>query len=204
MKACHTDGAVILQTLGLQIRAGSRLTTVEPGWIVLDLAGEFEPLVKIEGFEAPRLRTVEPRRIAVKWPDMGTPRVGPEFWPALLADLFGLINREGDQTLFVGCFGGHGRTGTALAILGSLLDGIPPTADPVRWVRNTYCAQAVETYTQIDYIQAVTGRVSKSKPAPVKSAAWGGAAESTRTSKNGFDDEVVGRHPLSPYDGWRI
>jgi hypothetical protein len=47
--------------------------------------------------------------------------------------------------------GGHGRTGTTLAILAHL-SGACGTADPVQWVRETYCQDAVETRSQIDYL----------------------------------------------------
>jgi hypothetical protein len=46
----------------------------------------------------------------------------------------------------VGCLGGHGRTGTALACL-AILTGHPP-GEAVAWVRANYCADAVETAEQ--------------------------------------------------------
>ncbi len=46
----------------------------------------------------------------------------------------------------VGCFGGHGRTGTILACM-AVLGGIPAT-DAVDWVRQNYCEKAVEADTQ--------------------------------------------------------
>lgn len=56
------------------------------------------------------------------------------------------------------CDGGHGRTGTALAILASLGGLVPEDACPVEWVRKRYCSSAVETDEQIEYIEAITGR----------------------------------------------
>jgi len=50
----------------------------------------------------------------------------------------------------VGCIGGHGRIGTALAIL-AILTG-HPAADAVAWVRANYCPKAVETIDQEAFI----------------------------------------------------
>ena len=50
----------------------------------------------------------------------------------------------------VGCLGGHGRTGTALACL-AILTG-HPAADAVAWVRANYCPEAVETVGQEAFI----------------------------------------------------
>jgi protein-tyrosine phosphatase len=46
----------------------------------------------------------------------------------------------------LGCLGGHGRTGTALAAL-AVLTG-HPAADAVAWTRTTYCPKAIETPAQ--------------------------------------------------------
>jgi protein-tyrosine phosphatase len=46
----------------------------------------------------------------------------------------------------IGCYGGHGRTGTALACL-AVLCGLPPSG-AVTWVRSGYCERAVETEAQ--------------------------------------------------------
>jgi hypothetical protein len=51
----------------------------------------------------------------------------------------------------VGCLGGSGRTGTALACM-TVLAGVPP-ADAVGWVRNAYRPQAVETVEQEAWVQ---------------------------------------------------
>ena len=53
--------------------------------------------------------------------------------------------RRGDS-VEVGCVGGHGRTGTALACI-AVMTGTPAT-DAVAWVRTNYCDKAVETDEQ--------------------------------------------------------
>jgi hypothetical protein len=84
------------------------------------------------------------------WPDFGVPDD-----PALVVTaLRSLLDRarRGEQ-VEVGCLGGHGRTGTALACL-AVLAGHPP-ADAVAWVRANYCPAAVETAEQEAFIAAL-------------------------------------------------
>jgi hypothetical protein len=86
----------------------------------------------------------------IDWPDFGVPADAP----AARAALAGLLDRAraGDQ-VEIGCLGGHGRTGTALAWL-AVLAGQPP-AGAVEWVRANYCDQAVETDDQAAFIAAL-------------------------------------------------
>ena len=51
----------------------------------------------------------------------------------------------------IACGGGRGRTGTALACL-AVLDGVPPT-EAVRYVRDHYAPDAVETPWQRRYVR---------------------------------------------------
>ena len=60
-------------------------------------------------------------------------------------------SRRGEH-VEVGCLGGHGRTGTALACL-AVLTGTPP-AEAVAWVRAAYCENAVETDEQHAFVAA--------------------------------------------------
>lgn len=79
----------------------------------------------------------------VAWPDFGVPSDADE----LRASLQRLLARaRRGESVEIGCLGGHGRTGTALACL-AVLTGTPPD-DAVDWVRATYCAKAVETDEQ--------------------------------------------------------
>src|ERR1700733_5083401 len=81
------------------------------------------------------------------WPDFGVPAD-----PALVATALGSLldrARAGEQAE-VGCLGGHGRTGTALACL-AILAGLP-AADAVAWVRARYCSKAVETAEQEAFV----------------------------------------------------
>jgi hypothetical protein len=59
--------------------------------------------------------------------------------------------RRGER-VEVGCLGGHGRTGTALACL-AVLTGTP-SGEAVAWVRAAYCEKAVETDQQHAFVAA--------------------------------------------------
>lgn len=81
------------------------------------------------------------------WPDFGV----PEDPLPLAAALRRLLQRaHGGDRVEMGCIGGHGRTGTALACL-AIMTGLP-SRDAVAWVRANYCADAVETAQQEAFV----------------------------------------------------
>lgn len=59
-----------------------------------------------------------------------------------------IIARLADnQSVHVFCFGGHGRTGyIAACVMGKLM---PKLEDPIEYVRNKYCQEAVESMAQV-------------------------------------------------------
>lgn len=83
----------------------------------------------------------------VDWPDFGVP-TDVEALRAALGDVLDRA-RQG-AVVEVGCLGGHGRTGTALACL-AVLTGTP-SSDAVAWVRASYCEHAVETDAQATFV----------------------------------------------------
>jgi hypothetical protein len=85
----------------------------------------------------------------VDWPDFGVPADAAAMTGALRAVL---ERARAGQRVEVGCLGGHGRTGTALACLAVLAGH--PAPDAVAWVRSGYCAKAVETPGQEAFIAA--------------------------------------------------
>jgi hypothetical protein len=91
--------------------------------------------------------------VSLCWTDGGVPVLEREDWESLVA-----VISEIDGDVGVYCMGGHGRTGTALSILGALSGAIPEKADPVQWVRTRYCRCAVEWDSQLDYVERMTGR----------------------------------------------
>lgn len=81
------------------------------------------------------------------WPDFGV----PADQDLVVTALRSLLDRaRAGEQVEVGCLGGHGRTGTALACL-AILSG-SPAADAVAWVRAQYCPKAVETAVQEAFI----------------------------------------------------
>ncbi|QHJ74593.1 hypothetical protein VH22019_00029 [Vibrio phage VH2_2019] len=79
--------------------------------------------------------------------NMGVPRDVEEFKALIiyLADQV-LVGR----TVYVGCIGGHGRTGLVLAALYYQLTG---DKKAIKIVRETYCGKAVETAEQCNWLK---------------------------------------------------
>lgn len=82
----------------------------------------------------------------VQWRDFGLPSD-----PVAAREAFHEAWRRAErERVEVACMGGSGRTGTALACI-AVLDGVP-AADAVRYVREHYCARAVETPWQRRFV----------------------------------------------------
>jgi hypothetical protein len=81
------------------------------------------------------------------WPDFGIPADSAGVVSALRSVLERA--RVGER-VEIGCLGGHGRTGTALACL-AILGGHPSHA-AVTWVRANYCSSAIETPAQEAFV----------------------------------------------------
>lgn len=151
---------------GLVVSAGSRWIAPELiDEVVLDLAGHATPVVSTSGPALlPSVRRYQTfTRIRVDWDDMEAPDLYPRFWDSLIEDIV-----AGRHNLTIMCFGGHGRTGTALAIVAELLGAIPTNECPIKWVREHYCKEAVETARQARYIEAITGHKVTTKIADTK------------------------------------
>jgi hypothetical protein len=86
----------------------------------------------------------------VEWEDFGVP--DPDELSAALEDV--LARARAGDVVEIGCLGGHGRTGTAVACL-AVLTGTPSSA-AVAWVRATYCEKAVETDEQEAFVAGFT------------------------------------------------
>ncbi len=85
------------------------------------------------------------------WPDFGLFPGDPQ---AVVDALENLVQRaRGGERVEIGCLGGHGRTGTALAWMAVLLG--EPGGGAVSWVRSNYCPLAVETEAQEAFVAAL-------------------------------------------------
>ena len=81
------------------------------------------------------------------WPDFGV----PDDPARLVAVLSSALDRaRAGEHVEIGCLGGHGRTGTALACL-TILTGVPP-GEAVPRVRAITCAKAVESVAQEAFV----------------------------------------------------
>lgn len=89
--------------------------------------------------------------IMVPWQDMGLPKIEREHVDAAVTLACTMIDR-GD-VIEVGCIGGHGRTGTFLAII-ALRNGVDTPLEAIEYVRKNYCEKAIESATQEWYVEA--------------------------------------------------
>ena len=92
----------------------------------------------------------------LRWPDFRTPSDADEARAALLE----AWQRSAGERVEIGCGGGRGRTGTALACV-AVLDGVAPS-QAVAYVRAHYDARAVETPWQARWVR----RFAPQDPAP--------------------------------------
>jgi len=90
------------------------------------------------------------RMLLYPWPDYGMPKDRK----CLMRSLSWLLKQvEQEKIVEIGCMGGHGRTGTALAAL-LVLQGIP-AQDAIRRVWRRYCEEAIESKSQLAFIGAL-------------------------------------------------
>jgi hypothetical protein len=87
----------------------------------------------------------------IAWPDLGLPTHVDALRHALLELI---VRAKEGGSVEIGCLGGHGRTGTALACL-AVLTGTPPV-EATEWVRANYCRKAVETDAQEELVRSFT------------------------------------------------
>ena len=84
-------------------------------------------------------------QIIIDWPDFGGPPLPADFLRAFVRQ----IQQGPARNVVIYCEGGHGRTGTFLALLFDLLG----QSDPITHVRSHYCKKTVETDSQIRFLR---------------------------------------------------
>lgn len=126
---------------------------------------EIAPITILKGFDDSCLHRHEQldypgdHYILLDIPDGGHPLYKKEFWTDLIVYIKTYV---GNKTTYVHCMGGHGRTGLILAIL-AYLSGATKN-NPIEWIREKYCDHAVETNSQISYINWVLGKKFNAEP----------------------------------------
>lgn len=86
----------------------------------------------------------------IDWPDFWVPRNRADAVDALRE---ALQRAHDGEFVEVACYGGRGRTGTALAAL-AVLDGMP-AGEAVAWVRHAYHRKAVEMPWQARWVRSL-------------------------------------------------
>ena len=135
--------------------------------------GKFEVVINCSGVSIQRERHVLPHElrgyetrtnkfeeILLDWNDMQDIGLKPEFWTALVKYV-----SERKAKALVHCFGGHGRTGTAVACLLIAACQYSPV-QAIQWVRGQYCREAIETKLQETYIYTVGKALGTMPKAP--------------------------------------
>ncbi len=136
----------------------SRDLVVFPDSILIDVGAQVDPIVETSPKDfALKLQPYSFKRIRIRIQDGSTPDLSREFW----ADLIDILRKE-KKDVIVACLGGHGRTGMVLSILAVLMNATDH--DPVKFVRDNYCEEAVETGSQIKYIEKITQIEVTEKP----------------------------------------
>lgn len=87
----------------------------------------------------------------IGWPDFGVPNDSA----STINLITKAIHRSVEEVVEVGCLGGHGRTGTTLAIMTALATSLDHE-ECIQRVRELYCPAAIETKMQERYIEIVT------------------------------------------------
>ena len=186
----HKGPAHVVWNQPVTVTAGAGMedTTIPSGAIIIDLASQYLPAFEMLGCEVPDL--IRPR-VRISWPDGSTPQVSAHQWQVLAA---WLVKRGG--SVYVACGMGHGRTGTCLSILAHYMRVLPPRVDPVKWVREHYCPNAVETKGQIEYVAKMTGRPVTAEPSGicVSSGTWNEYWSGTSTTHYFYGDEYEPDH----------
>ena len=175
-KNCHNEGRHILTMGKMKLHASSNKHDYSRYVLAINLTGytsnyydvptgEFGAKELLPTFLKPWKgpEYVEVPQLIIPWKDGGVPKFTKDQWMDLLSDLGKLHGR-----VLVHCIGGHGRTGTALAIMLGLSGALKK--DPIAWLRKNYCEKAVETKEQVEHVQSMGIKTdAKGSHAPIHS-----------------------------------
>jgi len=141
---------------------------------------------------------MSPGKVAYPWnpgeeflfkiPDMGVPPDAAEF--IKLIDWLA-VQLTAQKKIHIGCIGGHGRTGMVLA---ALVKKVLGEADAITYVRKNYCEKAVESASQVAFLQKHFG-ITEVEPAKGKHS-W--MEETVSTSDVGSGRRYSSKTPENP------
>lgn len=84
------------------------------------------------------------------WQDYGLPQVASHVVEGVVDEI--LFRARNGQHVEIGCIGGHGRTGSLLALIVQRA-GLDDPYTAVEWVRKNYCKEAIEHHDQEWYVK---------------------------------------------------
>ncbi len=108
--------------------------------------------------------------------DMGVPESLEDFKKLIS---FTANEMKKGNSVYVGCIGGHGRTGLFLAALTKFMTG---DKDAVTTVRKNYCHKAVESTEQINWLHKHFGIKKVKETKPKLSSLWSKGKSSTSST----------------------
>ena len=193
---CHTGNVLAFEHQNVQVYGGGSSRAVKPNEVdvILDLTHKYQSWGMPQGWKSAKFAS----SIVVcdmSIVDMQAPHVGKPFWEALWFDLTKLAKgKPKPLKVLAVCVGGHGRTGTVLTALACASGVLPLGADdPVKWLREHYCDEAVETASQNSYIEDTFNCVVGVKPAK----AYGASGYTAPTTSPYYD--ATKPKALQPY-----
>ena len=172
---CRHDPTLVCQIDGVRFYGASRirlnaktLAAVNADLLInltgLSLYDSHEQPIKSAPAAWNELRNYfQPNRveeIVIDWPDMGVIDADRFFW----TQIFRLIKDNGKRNVVVFCIGGHGRTGTFLGSMMTVMNGMHG-GQAIRAIRDGYCKQAIESRKQEDYVRSMTKKGGESHEA---------------------------------------
>jgi hypothetical protein len=164
-KICHISPKKAFEADGVEYWGSDNksLDKLPLGTLIVNLTSICDDVLAVTNF--PGLEAWLWRSVQIETTDQKAPPVPKEFWLELVA----AVKKNKVTVVCIHCLGGHGRTGTVLAVLAGLLS--KTTGCPVTYIRKIYCEEAVESEAQITYIEELTGLKVKAKAG----RSWSGA-----------------------------
>ena len=160
--SCHKGSLKVFSHDSINVFGGGKMRDLTTkGMDVIIACGVSAPQdIFIRGFPTGWFKLKSSKVIELDWTDGGIPSLDKGDWDELWNGLQRLQRKEEREiNVLCCCQGGHGRTGTALAILAGVSGAyqLDPAKDILKWVRERYCSEAVERFVQVKYIEECTG-----------------------------------------------